>query len=96
MTAWRERLTAIAREHLPADAVDAWLGLLRPGVHLIAELDGAAVGQLGGDPVAVMALGGGRRNPALAEEGASWVLLAQFDSDDDVDMMWATSARSTG
>ncbi|MEV6900071.1 DUF1963 domain-containing protein [Amycolatopsis sp. NPDC051372] len=49
---------------------------------------GTAIQDAAETEVAVMALGGGRRDPALAEEGASWVLLAQFDSDDEVDMMW--------
>ncbi|MET7996241.1 hypothetical protein ABZU76_35670 [Amycolatopsis sp. NPDC005232] len=39
---------------------------------------GTAIQDAAETEVAVMALGGGRRNPALAEEGASWVLLAQF------------------
>ncbi|WP_326569670.1 YwqG family protein [Amycolatopsis rhabdoformis] len=50
MTAWRERLAALARDRLPAEAVEPWLGLVRPAVHLVREGDGEPVGQLGGDP----------------------------------------------
>lgn len=65
VTAWRQRLTALAQEHLPAEAVGAWLGLVRPGVHLVPEGDGAPVGQLGGDP----ALPAGVEWPTWGERG---------------------------
>ncbi|MGW4484668.1 DUF1963 domain-containing protein [Amycolatopsis sp. NPDC004368] len=49
---------------------------------------GAAIQDAPETEIAVETLEGRYRDPALAEEGARWVLLAQFDSDDDVDMMW--------
>lgn len=30
-------------------------------------------------------------DPRLEEEAGRWVLLAQFDSDEDADMMWGDS-----
>ncbi|MFE0424245.1 YwqG family protein [Streptomyces sp. NPDC058953] len=47
------------------------------------ELEAAATALGGGDAGAV-----DRRDPRLTAESADWVLLAQFDSDDDADMMW--------
>ncbi|MFG3253684.1 YwqG family protein [Streptomyces sp. NPDC048172] len=46
-----EALRALARQHLPSDAAERWLGLLRPAVRLEAAADGdLVVGQLGGAP----------------------------------------------
>ncbi|MEU7578947.1 YwqG family protein [Streptomyces sp. NPDC041068] len=44
-------LHALAHAHLPSDAAEQWLGLLRPGIRLAgAGGDDAVVGQLGGEP----------------------------------------------
>ncbi|UOX85766.1 YwqG family protein [Amycolatopsis sp. FBCC-B4732] len=51
MTSWRDRLSALAREHLPAELAAAWTGLFRPGIRLVTDGEGARVGRLGGAPV---------------------------------------------
>ncbi|MEU3877861.1 MULTISPECIES: YwqG family protein [Streptomyces] len=44
-------LHALARTHLPADVAEKWIGLLRPGIRLVAADEGEpVVGQLGGRP----------------------------------------------
>ncbi|WP_190132329.1 YwqG family protein [Streptomyces mashuensis] len=44
-------LRALARTHLPADVAEQWIGLLRPGIRLVAAGEGEpVVGQLGGRP----------------------------------------------
>ncbi|ARZ66015.1 hypothetical protein SMD11_0349 [Streptomyces albireticuli] len=44
-------LRALAREHLPAEMAERWIGLLRPGVGLTAAKGSeAVVGRLGGAP----------------------------------------------
>ncbi|WP_290061881.1 YwqG family protein [Amycolatopsis solani] len=51
MTSWRDRLSALAHEHLPAELADAWAGLFRPGIRLVSDGSGPRVGRLGGAPV---------------------------------------------
>jgi len=51
MTATREAVERVAREHLPGDVADTWIALLRPAARLKHALPGEpVVGQLGGLP----------------------------------------------
>lgn len=51
MTATREAVERVAREHLPADVAKSWIGLLRPAARLEHANPGdRLVGQLGGVP----------------------------------------------
>ena len=51
MTATREAVEHVAREHLPRDVAESWLRLLRPAVRLRhADSGEPVVGQLGGVP----------------------------------------------
>ena len=51
MTSWRDRLSALADEWLPAELASAWTGLARPGIRLVPDGEGPPVGRLGGLPV---------------------------------------------
>ncbi|WP_206796767.1 YwqG family protein [Amycolatopsis sp. MtRt-6] len=51
MTSWRDRLSALAHERLPAELAAAWTGLFRPGIRLVSEGDGPPVGRIGGAPM---------------------------------------------
>src|SRR2546428_12599951 len=49
VTALREAVERVAREHLPADVAESWIGLLRPAARLEHANPGdRLVGQLGG------------------------------------------------
>ncbi|MGK3208989.1 YwqG family protein [Amycolatopsis sp. MEPSY49] len=51
MTSWRDRLSALARERLPAELASAWAALFRPGIRLVSAGEGPRVGRLGGAPM---------------------------------------------
>ncbi|MFI5589274.1 YwqG family protein [Amycolatopsis sp. NPDC051758] len=51
MTSWRDRLSALAREWLPAEPAAAWAGLFRPGIRLVSAEAGPRVGRIGGAPM---------------------------------------------
>ncbi|HET6703845.1 YwqG family protein [Amycolatopsis sp.] len=51
MTAWRDRLSALAHQLLPAEVAAAWTGLFRPGIRLVSEGEGPPVGRIGGAPM---------------------------------------------
>ncbi|MEU5262505.1 YwqG family protein [Amycolatopsis sp. NPDC021455] len=51
MTSWRDRLSALAHEWLPAEVASAWIGLSRPGIRLAPDGEGPRVGRIGGLPV---------------------------------------------
>ncbi|ATY14864.1 DUF1963 domain-containing protein [Amycolatopsis sp. AA4] len=50
MTAWRDRLSTLAQDRLPAEAAAKWIELFQPGIRLAAKGTGPRVGQLGGNP----------------------------------------------
>ncbi|MFE3173688.1 YwqG family protein [Amycolatopsis sp. NPDC059090] len=50
MTAWRDQLSTLAQDRLPAEVAAKWIELFQPGIRLAAEGIGPRVGQLGGNP----------------------------------------------
>ncbi|WHT16414.1 YwqG family protein [Crossiella sp. CA-258035] len=49
MTTWKDRLSALARDRLPAEAAEKWIELFQPGIRLTAG-PGPRVARLGGNP----------------------------------------------
>jgi len=50
VTSWRDRLSALAREQLPAEVAAKWAELFRPGIRLVPAGAGPRVGRIGGAP----------------------------------------------
>ncbi|MFB9925036.1 YwqG family protein [Amycolatopsis halotolerans] len=50
MTAWRDQLSTLAQDRLPAEVAAKWIELFQPGIRLAAKGTGPRVGQLGGNP----------------------------------------------
>jgi uncharacterized protein YwqG len=50
VTSWRDRLSALAHDRLPAELASAWIGLSRPGIRLVSAGAGPRVGRIGGAP----------------------------------------------
>ncbi|WP_409184940.1 YwqG family protein [Amycolatopsis sp. VS8301801F10] len=65
MTAWRDRLSTLAQDRLPAEAAAKWIELFQPGIRLVSQGTGPRVGQLGGNP----ALPEAKEWPVWADRG---------------------------
>ncbi len=50
VTAWKDRLSALAQDRLPADVAATWIELFQPGIRLVSNGTGPRVGQIGGNP----------------------------------------------
>ncbi|GAA2807464.1 hypothetical protein GCM10010452_40130 [Crossiella cryophila] len=50
VTMWTDRLSAVARDRLPAEAAETWIKLFQPGIRLAFAGPGPRVGRLGGNP----------------------------------------------
>jgi len=50
VTSWNDRLSALARDRLPAEVAATWIELFQPGIRLVSAGGGSRVGQLGGNP----------------------------------------------
>ncbi|MEV6647571.1 YwqG family protein [Amycolatopsis sp. NPDC051371] len=51
MTSWRDRLSTLAHERLPAEVAAKWTALFRPSIRLVSAGAGPRVGWIGGAPV---------------------------------------------
>jgi hypothetical protein len=51
VTSWRDRLSTLAHERLPAEVAAKWTALFRPGIRLVSAGAGPRVGRIGGAPV---------------------------------------------
>ncbi|WP_134665109.1 MULTISPECIES: YwqG family protein [unclassified Amycolatopsis] len=65
MTAWKDRLSALAQDRLPAEVAAKWIELFQPGIRLVSRGTGPRVGQLGGNPALPEAV----EWPAWADHG---------------------------
>ncbi|MEV6906079.1 TnsA-like heteromeric transposase endonuclease subunit [Amycolatopsis sp. NPDC051071] len=50
VTPWKDRLSALARNRLPAEVAATWIELFQPGIRLVSSDTGPRVGHLGGNP----------------------------------------------
>lgn len=88
MTTQPDALHTLARTHLPAD-----LAIWGHQSGVAHQVGGHAQSVQGAVEIVVAhgALGGrdvSWEDPRLEREAGRWALLAQFDSDEDADMMW--------
>ncbi|MCK2244104.1 MULTISPECIES: YwqG family protein [unclassified Crossiella] len=47
---WKDRLSALAKDRLPAEAAETWIELFQPGIRLADSGPGPRVARLGGNP----------------------------------------------
>ena len=74
MTQWKDRLSALAQDRLPAEVAVKWIELFRPGIRLVPTGTGVRVAQLGGNPSLPVAL-----EWPTSEEGLPLNFVASVD-----------------